>query len=156
MSLNSSVASSNPTGSSGFRASAGGAAEVASAVVRWAAAKAEAVHPGAAEAITVSLGHGIRILLMEANKEYIMKIRIAIIAASAGTLALAQTDLAQATYAGASGSFSTVTSPDLGSSDPATKLAINQWGGKAGTSSSFHRGTSGSFQRLPKSGRTRR
>jgi hypothetical protein len=153
MSLNSSVASSNPTGSSGFRASAGGAAEVASAVVRWAAAKAEV---GAAEAITVSLGYGIRILPMEANKEYIMKIRIAIIAASAGTLALAQTDLAQATYAGASGSFSTVTSPDLGSSDPATKLAINQWGGKAGTSGPFQRDKGGSFQRLPKSGRTRR
>jgi hypothetical protein len=93
-----------------------------------------------------------------------MKIRIAIIAASAGTLALAQTDLAQATYTGASGSISTVTSPDLESSDSATKLAINQWGGKAGTSGSFqrgtsgsfHRGTSGSFQRLPKSGRTRR
>jgi hypothetical protein len=128
---------------------------VASAVVRWAAAKAEAVHP-AAEAITVSLGYGIRILPMEANKEYIMKIRIAIIAASAGTLALAQTDLAQATYAGASGSFSTVTSPDLGSSDPATKLAINQWGGKAGTSGPFQRDKGGSFQRLPKSGRTRR
>jgi hypothetical protein len=101
---------------------------------------------------------------LETNKEKNMKIRIAIIAASAGTLALAQTDLAQATYAGASASISTVTFPDLGSSDPATKLAINQLGGKVGTSGAFQRGTSGAFQRgtsgafqrLPKSGRTRR
>jgi len=92
-----------------------------------------------------------------------MKIRIAIIAASAGTFALAQTDQAQAAYAGASASIGTITSPDLGS-DPAIKLAKNQWGGKTSTSGSFqrstsgsfHRGTSGSFQRLPKSGRTRR
>jgi hypothetical protein len=92
-----------------------------------------------------------------------MRMRIAIIAASAGTFALAQTDPAQASYADASASIGTVTSPDPGS-DPAIKLAKNQWGGKAAASGAFYRSTNGSFgrstgggfQRLPKSGRTRR
>ena len=54
-----------------------------------------------------------------------MKMRIAIIAASAGTLALAQTNPAQATYAGAAASSGTVASPDVGSK-PTIELAKNQ------------------------------
>jgi hypothetical protein len=108
-----------------------------------------------------------------------MKFRIAILAAGAGTLALAQTDLAQANYAGASAATGAVGSPEIESA-PAANLAQNQWVGRAGksgsfqrstsgsfqrstsgsfqrdTSGSFQRGTSGSFQRLPRNGKTRK
>jgi hypothetical protein len=75
-----------------------------------------------------------------------MRMRIAIIAAGAGTFALAQTDLAQAGYAAAPAASGTVASPDIGSAST-TRLAENQSGGTAGTSGSFQRTTSGSFQR---------
>ena len=80
-----------------------------------------------------------------------MKMRIAIIAASAGTFALAQADPAQAAYAGAAASSGAVASPGVGPT-PAIELAesqklqrnrIQDSSGSAGSASA-----SGSFHRL--------
>lgn len=83
-----------------------------------------------------------------------MKMRIAIIAASAGTFALAQTDPAPAVNAGAAAFVGTVTSADVGTTpiikvDDQQKLENNPAlpTGPAGTA-----GKSGSFQRLDKAG----
>ena len=95
-----------------------------------------------------------------------MRMRIAIIAASAGTFALAQTDPAPAAYAGAAAFTGTFTFPAVGST-PIIKVAEKQrlennptlpstgWAGSPDKSGSFQRlggagsaSTSGSFQRL--------
>ena len=88
-----------------------------------------------------------------------MKFRIAILAAGAGTLALAQTDLAQANYAGASASTNAAGSTEI-ESGPVAKLAQYIGEGKAAKSGSFgrgngsfQRGNSGSFRKLPKNGK---
>lgn len=59
---------------------------------------------------------------MDTNKEKIMNIRIAILAACAGTFALAQADVAQANYSAASGSKTLVKIADVGS-EPAIVVA---------------------------------
>jgi hypothetical protein len=97
-----------------------------------------------------------------------MKMRIETLTACASTLALtlaasmgtfvhsqtARAEMAESTKV--AGNLPAVGDLNGDGTDFKTAARIPQSGGRAGTSGAFQKGTGGSFQRLPKSGRTRR